>query len=505
MVIQMPEIEKFFVLKLDKKGAVPLYQQFFNGLRQMILEGHLAPNSRLPANRTLAQSLKLARNTVASALQQLVAEGYLVTRQGDGTYVASEIPSRRSNSGITEGDIKKKSHAFRGKPTPQYGLSRRGRDLAAVSWPFETGKGAFSLGPDIGAFPFNIWSRGLARAWRRPEYELAFSNDIGGYPLLKMAIAEYLAAVRKVDCEPDQIIVVSSAEQAIRLTSQVLLDHGDQVIVEEPCYGGNRGVLRSAGLRTALAPVDDEGLDINAGEARAPLAKMVCVTPSHQFPLGIDMSLDRRIALMGWANRRKAWILEDDYDSEYRYNGRPLASMQSIDSTGRVIYVGDYSKVLFPSLRLGYVVVPPDLVDPFLATVRVQGDQAAMTAQPVLAQFIADGHLATHVWRMRRRYAARQEALVDMARRELDGLVRINRDGTGMHLIAWAGTGLKRPMDDGALAQAASRSGILTLPLSGLYAGRADKQGLMLGYAAHNEDTIATAVINLARVIKTNW
>lgn len=499
----MPEIEKFLILNLDKKGTEPLYQQFFNGLQQMILEGHLAPNSRLPANRTLAQYLKLSRNTVASALQQLVAEGYLVTRQGDGTYIASEIPSRRSNTGITEGATST-SYAFGENPTPQYGLSRRGRDLAAVSWPSETGGGAFSLGPDIGAFPFNIWSRGLARAWRRPEHKLALSNDIGGYPILKMAIAEYLTVVRKVDCEPDQIIVVSSAEQAVRVTSQVLLDHGDQVIVEEPGYGGNRGALTSAGLRVALAPVDDEGLDINAGEARAPLAKMVCVTPSHQFPLGIDMSLNRRMALMEWANRRKAWILENDYDSEYRYTGRPLASMQSIDTTGRVIYVGDYSKVLFPSLRLGYVVAPPDLVDPFLATVRVQGDQAAMTAQPVLAQFIADGHFATHVWRMRRLYSARQEALVDMAGRELAGSVSINRDGAGMHLIAWPGAGLKRPMDDGALALAASRSGILTLPLSGLYAGRADQQGLMLGYAAHNEDTIAAAVKNLARIIKTN-
>ena len=502
VVIQMPEIEKFFLLNLDKKGTEPLYQQFFNGLQQMILEGRLAPNSRLPANRTLAHNLKLSRNTVACALQQLVAEGYLVTRQGDGTYVTSEMPNRRSNTGITEG-ANSKSYASRENPIPQYGLSRRVRDAVAVSWPSEAGTGAFSLGPDIGAFPFKLWSRGLARAWRRPKHELALSNEIGGYPLLKMAIAEYLAAVRKVDCQPDQIIVVSSAEQAIRVTSQVLLDHGDQVIVEEPGYRGNSGVLTSAGLRVSLAPVDEEGLDIKAGEARAPLAKMVCVTPSHQFPLGIDMSLNRRIALMEWANRRKAWILEDDYDSEYRYTGRPLASMQSIDSTGRVIYVGDYSKVLFPGLRLGYVVVPPGLVDPFLTTVQALGDQAAMTAQPVLAQFIADGHFATHVWRMRRLYAARQEALVEIAKRELDGLVRINRDGAGMHVIAWAGAGSKRPMDDEALAQAALHSGILTLPLSSLYVGRANQQGLILGYAAHNEEAIATAVKNLARLIKT--
>jgi len=231
---------------------------------------------------------------------------------------------------------------------------------------------------------------------------------------------------------------------------------------------------------------------------------MVCVAPSHQYPLGVVMSLGRRLALIEWARRRQAWILEDDYDSEYRYAGRPLASMQGLDSTGRVIYVGNYSKVLFPSLQLGYLVVPTNLVDPFLATLRVQDDQTAITAQPVLAEFIADGHFATHVWRMRRLYAARQEALLDTAERELDGLFRINPDEAGMHLIAWPGAGLPRTIDDGALAQEASDAGILTLPLSGSYAGRADRQGLMLGYAAHNEDTITVAAKSLARVIKTS-
>ena len=499
----MPEKGMFFALDLDRNVIGPLYQQLYDGLQQMILDGRLAPGSRLPANRVLARNLKLSRNTVATALQQLLAEGYVVTRQGDGTYVAPELPEKSSEAGRAEGSASN-AYTFRDDPARQYGLSRRGRDLAAVSRPSTGSVGAFSMGPDIGAFPFNIWSRLLGRAWRRPARELTVNQDTGGYPPLKTAIATYLGAMRSVRCEPDQIIVVGSAQQAISLASQVLLDHGDQVMVEEPGYGGIRGALTAAGLRLALAPVDDEGLDITAGEARAPLARMVCVAPSHQYPLGVVMSLGRRLALIEWARRRQAWILEDDYDSEYRYAGRPLASMQGLDTTGRVIYVGNYSKVLFPSLQLGYLVVPTNLVDPFLATLRVQDDQTAITAQPVLAEFIADGHFATHVWRMRRLYAARQEALLDMVKRELDGLFRIDPDEAGMHLIAWPGAGLPGTMDDGALAQEASNAGILALPLSGSYAGRADRRGLMLGYAAHNEDAITVAAKRLARVIKTS-
>ena len=499
----MPEKEIFVALDLDRNVIGPLYQQLYDGLQQMILDGRLAPGSRLPANRVLARNLKLSRNTVATALQQLLAEGYVVTRQGDGTYVAPELPEKSSEVGRAEGSASN-AYTFRDDPARQYGLSRRGRDLAAVSRPPTGNVEAFSMGPDIGAFPFNIWSRLLGRTWRRPARELTVNQDTGGYPPLKTAIATYLGAMRSVRCEPDQIIVVGSAQQAISLASQVLLDHGDQVMVEEPGYGGIRGALTAAGLRLALAPVDDEGLDITAGEARAPLARMVCVAPSHQYPLGVVMSLGRRLALIEWARRRQAWILEDDYDSEYRYAGRPLASMQGLDTTGRVIYVGNYSKVLFPSLQLGYLVVPSDLVDPFLATLRVQDDQTDITAQPVLAEFIADGLFATHVWRMRRLYAARQEALLDMAKRELDGLVRINSDEAGMHLIAWPGAGLPGTMDDGVLAQEASDAGILTLPLSGSYAGRADRRGLMLGYAAHNEDAITVAAKSLARAIKTS-
>ena len=489
-------------LDLDRQGGGPLYRQLYDGLRLMILDGRLAPGSRLPANRILAQDLSLSRNTVATALQQLLAEGYVETRQGDGTYVAAEMPDAGPERRLPERSGADGAQPL-GEVARHYGLSRRGRDLAAIARLNVGSAAAFAPGPDLAAFPFDVWARLLTKFWRRPGRELTVSRDAGGYPPLKAAIAGYLGAMRGVRCDPDQIIVVSGAQQGINLAAQVLLDHGDQALVEEPGYGGVHGALIAAGLRIALVPVDGEGMDIAAGEARAPLARLACVAPSHQHPLGVVMSLRRRLALIEWARRRQAWILEDDYDSEYRYAGRPLAALQGLDPTGRVIYVGSFSKVLFPSLRLGYLVVPPDLVEHFIRARRVLDDHAAMLAQPVLARFIEDGHFAAHIRRMRRLYAARQEALLDTAKRDLAGLLELGADEAGMHLIAWPGPAMAGAMDDKRVAAAAAKAGVIALALSTTYAGRPVRQGLILGYAAHDEDAIAAAGRRLAETMST--
>ena len=497
----MPNACNLVALALDRDDGGPLYRQLYDGLREMILDGRLPSGSRLPANRIMAQDLSLSRNTVATALQQLLAEGYVATRQGDGTYVAAELPDA--------GPERRRPEHFGadgaqplGDVARHYGLSRRGRALAAIIRVNFASAAAFAPGPDLSAFPFDIWARLLTRFWRRPGPDLTISHDAGGYPPLKAAIAAYLGAMRGVRCDPGQIIVVSGAQQAINLAAQVLLDHGDQALVEEPGYGGIRGALTAAGLRMALVPVDAEGMDIAAGEARAPLARLACVAPSHQHPLGVVMSLRRRLALIEWARRRQAWILEDDYDSEYRYAGRPLAALQGLDPTGRVIYVGSFSKVLFPTLRLGYLVVPPDLVEHFVRARRVLDDHAAMLAQPVLARFIEDGHFAAHVRRMRRLYAGRQEALLDTAKRHLAGLLEIDADEAGMHLIAWPSGALAGAMDDQSITQAAAKAGVTTLALSTTYAGKPVRQGLMLGYAAHDEDAIAIAGRRLGEVMR---
>ena len=498
----MPGGAKLLALDLDKDNTGPLYRQLYDLLRLMILDGRLPSGSRLPANRVLAQDLSLSRNTVATALQQLLAEGYVETRRGDGTYVASELPDD-----VLGGPDRHQPdrHAYRTEQADdvarRYGLSRRGQTLAAISRASVGSTTAFAPGPDIDAFPFAVWARLLARFWRHPGSELAISRDAGGYPPLKAAIAAYLGAMRGVRCDPGQIIVVSGAQQAIGLAAQVLLDHDDQAMVEEPGYGGIRGALTAAGLRMALVPVDEEGMDIAAGEARAPMARLACVAPSHQHPLGVVMSLRRRLALIEWARRRQGWILEDDYDSEYRYAGRPLAALQGLDTTGRVIYVGSFSKVLFPALRLGYLVVPPDLVDPFIRARRVLDDHTAMLAQPVLARFIEDGHFAAHVRRMRRLYADRQEALLSAAKAHLSGLLKIDADEAGMHLIASPASGSMGAMDDRSIAQAAAKAGVMAMALSTAYAGKAVRRGLILGYAAHDEDAIAAAARRLGEIM----
>ncbi len=498
----MPGAKNLIVLDLDRDGDGPLYRQLYAGLREMILDGRLTSGSRLPANRILAQDLSLSRNTVATALQQLLAEGYVETRQGDGTYVASELPDAGPDRRRPEHFGPDGAQPL-GDVARHYGLSRRGRTLAAISRINVADTAAFAPGPELATFPFDIWARLLTRIWRRPGADLTHSRDAGGYPPLRAAIAAYLGAMRGVRCDPGQIIVVSGAQQAINLAAQVLLDHDDQALVEEPGYGGIRGALTAAGVRMALVPVDAEGLDIAAGEARAPLARLACVAPSHQHPLGVVMSLRRRLALIEWARRRQAWILEDDYDSEYRYAGRPLAALQGLDPTGRVIYVGSFSKVLFPTLRLGYLVVPPDLVEHFIRARRVLDDHAAMLAQPVLARFIDDGHFAAHVRRMRRLYAARQEALLDTAKRHLAGLLEVGADEAGMHLIAWPGADLAGRMDDQRITEAAAKAGVTAPALSTAYAGKPARQGLMLGYAAHNEDAIEAAGRRLGEIVRT--
>jgi len=304
-----------------------------------------------------------------------------------------------------------------------------------------------------------------------------------------------------VRCTPAQVIVVSGAQQAIHLTAQVLLDPDDAVLVEEPGYAGVRGALAAAGARPVAVPVDEQGLDIARGARLAPAARMVCVAPSHQHPLGVVMSLPRRLETLDWAEANDAWVLEDDYDSEYRYAGRPLAALQGLDRGERVIYVGSFSKVMFPTLRLGYLVVPEPLVAPVQAARAVVDDHASMLAQPALAQFIADGHFASHLRRMRALYAGRQQALLAAAGRELDGLLSLSPDESGMHLLATLAPPLARHLDDRAAAACAAAAGIVTAPLSTFYAGPPQRQGLLLGYAGFDAAALAAATGRLARAL----
>jgi GntR family transcriptional regulator/MocR family aminotransferase len=482
-------------LALDRASPLPLHRQLYDGLRVAILHGALAPGRRLPATRALAEQLGVSRNTVVTAFDQLLAEGYITGRVGSGSYVAALLPDELLVARAPE------SQPPPGGALGAQPLSSRGARLAATPVTAARGLGApraFRPGlPALDAFPSAVWAHLSARVWRRLPPELFGYGDPAGYRPLREALAAYLAEARAVRCAPDQVLVVAGSQQAIDLAARVLLDPGDPVWVEDPGYLGARGALLSAGAHLVPVPVDAEGLDVAAGVAREPAARLAYVSPSHQYPLGVTLSLARRLALLDWAARAGAWVVEDDYDSEYRYAGRPLAALQGLDRAGRVIYVGTFSKVLFPGLRLGYLVVPPDLVDAFTAARALADRHPPGPEQGVLAAFIADGHFARHIRRTRALYAERQEGLVAAAR-DLGDLLQVAPAEAGMHLIGWLPAGA----DDRAAADRALAAGVEAPALSAYALEPPTRGGLLLGYAGFEPRVLRAGVRRLAAALR---
>ncbi|MEM8529693.1 MAG: PLP-dependent aminotransferase family protein [Chloroflexota bacterium] len=481
-------------VRIDTTSPIPLYHQLYMSLRDAILSGQLTPGMRLPATRALASALQISRNTVVNAFDQLLAEGYLEGRVGDGTYVTRTLPDELLK--VTQQPL-----VTTVEPTQDRRLSKRGELLARTTVTTEKQKGrsfAFRPGiPAFDAFPFDIWSRLAARRWRQPTGDLLNYSDAAGYRPLREAIATYLGAARGVRCVPEQVLIVSGSQQGIDLAARVLLDPDDAVWFEEPGYLGARAALIAAEAQLIPVPVDEEGLQITKGLACCPNARMAYVTPSHQFPLGVTMSLARRLALLKWARHTGAWVLEDDYDSEYRYAGRPLASLQGLDNTGRVIYLGTFSKVLFPSLRLGYLVVPPDLVDPFTAARAIADRQAPILDQAIVTDFIEEGHFTRHIRRMRTLYAERQSLLVDLAQRELAGRLTVQASDAGMHLVGW----LKDGTNDQVVSEFAATHGVDSPGLSEYHLDSSEKSGILLGYTAVEEQDIRIGVQDLEKAL----
>jgi GntR family transcriptional regulator/MocR family aminotransferase len=346
-------------------------------------------------------------------------------------------------------------------------------------------------------FPFEVWARLMSRQWRRPPTALLSYGDPAGYWRLREAIAAYLTASRGVRCVTEQVIVVAGSQQGLDLAARVLLDVGDRVWIEDPGYIGARGALKSAGADLVPVAVDSEGLNIAEGISRCPTARLVYITPSHQYPLGVTMSLSRRLALLEWAHRAGAWVLEDDYDSEYRYTGRPLPALQGLDTEDRTIYLGTLSKTLFPSLRLGYLVVPTDLVAAFVAAKALADRHAPSVEQAVLADFMSEGHFARHVRRTRVLYAERQATLLKAAGSALNGLLEISPAEAGMHLVGFLPEGI----DDRAVSRQASAYGVDAPPLSSYAIAPLPRGGLLLGYAAFGADEIIRGVERLAAAV----
>jgi len=488
----------FASVPLEESSSTPLYYQVYQRLRAAILLGQLSPGTRLPSTRQMANDLGVSRNTMMSAFDQLIAEGYVEGRVGSGTFVSPTLPEELLEARL-------KTRPIQQIQTNPRSLSGRGQAIAKTSVTVAGPAGRlrpFIPGiPALDQFPMSLWSRLVARRWRDESRGLLNYGPAAGHPPLREAIAAYLGPSRGVQCKPDQIVIVSGTQQALDLAARVLLDPGDSVLVEEYCYSAARAALIGAGARLVPIKVDDSGLDISTPAASSSNARVAYVTPSHQYPLGVTMSLPRRLALLDWANRTSAWILEDDYDSEYRYVARPLAALQGLDKSGRVIYIGTFSKVLFPSLRIGYMVVPSDLVDTFARARAAVSWCCPNIDQAVLADFINEGHFTRHIRRMRAIYAERQDALISALQRGAGDLLEVARTDAGIHVIGH----LPEHLDDRVVAAAAAAQDVVAHPLSHFFLGEAAraKHGLVLGYGAYNLRQLREAAGKLATALKT--
>lgn len=493
----MPAIHPYDILSacvLDRDAAAPLFRQLYAHVKDAILSGQLPPGARLPATRELCALLAVSRQTVLAAWDQLVAEGYLRGAVGQGTYVSESLPqAARAPGGAAPGMLRP--------------LSARGAALAAAMARVRHHDGplrAFRTSmPGLDLFPFDTWRRLEARHLRHGSAHFGYGPAAGFAPLRELLCA-YLGASRGVACTPEQIVITSGSQQALFLLAQLLLAPGDGVWIESPGYQGACAPMAAAGARICTVPVTSEGMDVAYGAARYPDARMVFATPSHQLPLGVTMSLARRLDLLRWAARHKAWVIEDDYDSEYRYTGPPLASLQSLDRDGCVIYVGTLSKVLFPGLRLGYIVAPPALAEAVAQAKAVVDRHNAIVPQLVLADFMAQGHFGRHIRRTRDAYAERRLALLGAIDKHLGGELACGPSDAGLDLC----TQLRRGRDDGLVARAAASAGIDVRPLS-YYANPAATRecavapGLLLGFSAIPVADIERGARALARVLRS--
>jgi GntR family transcriptional regulator/MocR family aminotransferase len=481
------------VVAINRKASTPLYRQIYDSFRDLIVQGNLVSGQQIPSSRTLAKELGISRFPVLNAYAQLLGEGYFEGRIGSGTVVSSSLPDQPPLSG---------RHGVRATgifsgPRQSSKISARLPGVKSEPWP--QGRAAFvSSQLALDHFPINLWSRLLALRCRRiSESSLHYGHPMG-LRELREAIVSYLRTARAVRCDPEQIMIVSGSQQALDITSRVLLDRKDRVWLEEPGYILARHIFMMAGSRVVPVPVDQEGLDVAAGRKLCPKAKAVYVCPSHQYPLGVVMSASRRLQLLNWAQSTGAWIIEDDYDSEYRYESAPIASLQGLDRYSRVIYIGTFSKVLFPSVRVGYVVVPPDLISRFVAVRQAMDIFPSNLHQQVLSDFINQGHFERHIRRMRAIYHDRRNALIAPLQKDLADSLKVLAGSAGLHLTVM----LKEPGSDVAISARAAQQNLWLWPLSVCYLGSAVRQGFILGFGGIPVNEMPSAVRRLRAVLE---
>ncbi len=476
-----------FPLRTAKASA---HRWLYESLRTEILEGRLRPGVRLPATRDLARQYSLARGTIVNAFEQLKSEGYAEGSVGSGTYVSKVLPDELLQ---VRHDVGTGSLAPR---LPKRRFSQYGRRVVPFpSFEIRPTRAFRANQPALDLFPMDLWTQISARRLRRASTTLLLGCSPMGYRPLRDAVADYLNASRGVKCTAEQVAIVSGVQEALDVAARLFLDPGDLVYMEDPGYVGATIVFKSVGAKICAVRLDNEGIELRKelGEA-----KLVYVTPGHQFPLGITMSLARRLELLEWARRAGALIFEDDYDSEYRYEGRPMPALQGLDRHGLVLYAGTFSKVLFPSLRLGYLVIPPDLVESFSAMKSVTSRHAPVLEQAVLCDFITEGHFGRHIRRMREVYAERLAVLLECGRERLVGLMEISSIEAGLQTVGWLQGGLRAE----EVAAAGLEREIEMIPISSYTQGSVRGEGVQVGFATVDAAEIRRGVRELGSLLE---
>lgn len=489
----MNEFDALRDFAFQQESTNTLQQQLYQAIKNKILEGKLKPGTRLPSSRTLSSTLQASRNTITGALEHLKAEGYVSTQRGSGHFVSTALPDHYLQTASAK--PKRFSPKFSSLP-----LSSVGKRLHGTGKPRNYRNTSFEVGmPDLKAFPVKKWGQIYHRQSQR--LNLLGYDELQGYPYLREVLADYLKSSRGVDCAPEQIIVTNGAQQAASIIIQVLLNPGDEVYLENPGYIGMREAFIANHCRVKGINVGKNGIDISSLPSK-PQGKLLCVTPTHQYPLGGIMPLTNRLKVLQWAADNGIWLLEDDYDSEYHYDHKPIAAMQGLGLQDQVIYIGSFSKVLYPSLRLGYMVVPKQLTTTCAKAKHFMAGQTPIIEQATVAEFIAEGHFVRHLRRMRENYGQKFCTIIAACEKHLDELAKPEYTGAGMHIVLIFESNLQeKGLLDTEIVKAMADKKIYSSPLSAYYIGKPEHHGLVLGFANTELDKIDSHIYAIKNII----
>lgn len=475
-----------------KSGIIK--EQVYFTLKEAILDGRFVKGEKIPSSRALAEMMSISRNSVLSGLNQLVDEGYLISKEGSGTYVSRVIPEMLIVSQKTT--IERSEHCrtiLNTNPHTQNLISLwdKSNPLANKGKVFSVGVGCIDL------FPYTIWKKLINKAWRLLKNNIGIRSDPKGSPLLRQNICDYVCSVRGIHCSTEQIIIVNGTQQALNMVSQVILQNNDGVWLDEPGYDGAQAAFTAAGAKIYPIPSDKYGMDIDFGKKNYPNTKLIFTAPSHQFPIGGTLSLARRLSLLEWCEKNNIWVMEDDYNSEFRYSSRPIQALQGLDTGQRVIYAGTFSKMIFPELRIGFLIVPPSLVELFTLTKYYTDSCNFSLEQIVLALFIEEGHYTKHVRRVRRICFERKQALIAAIKKYLPNQFAVQPSDSGIHIVCW----LLNDLKENEVIEKSKIVGLGLQPLSRYCREKTNNQGVLLGFAAYTEEQIVDGIKKLAAVL----